>query len=88
MAKHKHKIKTHKFTSTQSDWLKQFVAKYLTVEDSDPDDTTGVITEFIEETYKELVGKYEMGSDDKKDLILVVWFSIFILPQLRTLTAG
>ena len=87
MAKHKTKIKTHKFTSTQSEWLKQFITKYLAVEDSDPDDATGAITTFIEETYKELAVKYEMGNDDKKDLIQVVWFSIFMLLQLRKLMA-
>ena len=76
MSKKKTKLTTYKFTSTQGDWLKQFVNRFLSVEDSDPDDASGEITKFIEDTYNELVAKYEV-EDGKKDLILPVCFLLY-----------
>ena len=73
MAKSKSKIKTFKFTSTQSDWLKQFTSRYISIEDADPDDVSGALTTFVEETYKELVAKYELEQDAEKDLIVKVY---------------
>ena len=70
MAKSKNNVKTYKFTSTQSDWLKRFITGYISAEDADPDDVSGAVTKFVEDAYKELVAKYDMEEEAQKDLIV------------------
>ena len=68
----KQRVKSFKFSSSQSDWLKQFASRYLTVEDNDPQDTAGEITKFIEDTYAELTKKYTFGESLERDIIIKV----------------
>ena len=72
----KRKVKTFKFSSSQSDWLKQFAARYMTIEDNDPDDHSGDLTKFIQDTYAELTQKYNFGDSREKDIIIKVSPSI------------
>ena len=72
----KRKVKTFKFSSSQSDWLKQFASRYMTIEDNDPDGHSGDLTRFVQETYAELTQKYNFGDSREKDIIIKVSRSI------------
>ena len=77
--KTKTKTKTFKFSSSQSDWLKKFGSRYLSIEDNDPHDTAGELSKFVEDTYVELTQKYTVGESFEKDIIIEVSILISIV---------
>lgn len=78
MAKSK-KAKSFRFTSTQGEWLCEFLETYQTLVKKDPDDSTGTLAPFLDDVFTKLEEKFSVSNASTRELVMdVSGFPFFI----------